>query len=74
MKGDAVAAVVTVITAIIGIAIVAVLVSKNAQTAGVLQAGGSALSGIINAAVSPVSGGGTFTLPSLNSLPLSTGG
>ena len=74
MKGDAVAAVVTVITAIIGIAIVAVLVSKNAQTAGVLQAGGSALSGIINAAVSPVSGGGMFTLPSLNSLPLSTGG
>jgi len=74
MKGDAVAAIVTVLTAIIGIAIVAVLVSSNAQTSGVITSAGNALSGILKTAVSPVTGGGSFTLPSLNSLPLSTGG
>jgi hypothetical protein len=49
-------AAITVVASIITLAIIAVLVSKNAQTSQVLQAGGSALSGLINAAVSPVSG------------------
>jgi uncharacterized membrane protein YjjP (DUF1212 family) len=53
-------AAVSVLAAIIGLAIVAVVVSKNAQTSSVIQAGGSALSGIIGAAVAPVSGGNTF--------------
>lgn len=58
--------VVTVLLAIIGVAIIAVLVSGRAQTASVLQAGGSATAGILNAAISPVVGtgpgfsGGTF--------------
>lgn len=45
---------ITVIGGIIGLAIVAVLVSQKAQTTQVLQGGGSALAAIINAAVSPV--------------------
>jgi hypothetical protein len=49
---------VTVIAGIIGLAIVAVIVSRQAQTPNVLQAGGSALAQIIGAAVSPVAGTG----------------
>ncbi len=48
----------TVATAIIGVAIIAVLVSKNANTSGVLTSAGNALSTSIGAAVSPVTGGG----------------
>lgn len=44
-------------SAVIGLAIVAVLVSDRAKTASVLQAAGSAFSGVIGAAVSPVTGG-----------------
>ena len=60
--------IVTVLLAIIGVAIIAVLVSKQAQTPQVLSAGGSAVGGILNAAISPVTGtgpgfsGGTFSL------------
>lgn len=57
---------VAVVTAVITLAIVAVFVSKNAQTAQVLQAGGSALSSVIGAAVSPVTGGSgvnPFSIP-----------
>jgi hypothetical protein len=43
-----------VATAIVGVAIVAVLVSKNAQSSGVIAAAGKAFSGVIGAAVSPV--------------------
>jgi hypothetical protein len=50
--------IVTVITAIIGVAIVAVLVSNQANTANVLTAGGGAFSNILKTAVSPVTGGG----------------
>lgn len=45
-----------IVAAVIGLAIVAVLVSKNAQTGTVLTSAGTALSGVIGAAVSPVSG------------------
>lgn len=43
---------------IIGLATIAVLVSRNAQTGQVIKSGGDAFSGLIRAAVSPVSGGG----------------
>lgn len=49
--------VVTIATAIVGIAILAVLVSRNANTAGVLGAAGKAFSQSIGAAVAPVTGG-----------------
>lgn len=51
-------AVVTIVTAIIGVAIIAVLVSRNANTAGVIKAGGDFLAGSLRAATGPVSGGG----------------
>lgn len=51
---------VAVVVGVIGLAMVAVVVSKNAQTPQVLQGGGTALSQIIGAAVAPVSGTNTF--------------
>lgn len=52
--------IVTVLLAIIGVAIIATLVSSGAQTANVLTAGGRAFSGILGAAEGPVTGGGGF--------------
>ncbi len=43
---------------IVGVATLAVLVSRNANTAGVLKAGGGAFSEALRAATGPVSGGG----------------
>lgn len=60
MSDQLIASVVTVLTAIIGVAIIAVLVSKNANTTGVLSAGGQAFSGALGTALSPVTGGGGF--------------
>lgn len=54
--------IVTVLLAIIGVAIIAVLVSGSAQTSKVLSAGGSAFSGILGSALSPVTGSGTFNI------------
>jgi hypothetical protein len=47
---------VTVLTAIVGVAIIAVLVSNKAQTSQVIGAGGNAFAQGIEAAVSPVTG------------------
>jgi hypothetical protein len=58
MSEQLVSSVVTVLTAIVGVAIVAVLVSRNANTAGVIQSAGSAFAADLAAAVSPVTGGG----------------
>ena len=49
--------VVTIATAIVGVAVLAVIVSKNANTSGVISSAGSALATDIGAAVSPVTGG-----------------
>jgi PRD1 phage membrane DNA delivery len=46
----------TIATAVIGLAIIAVFVSKNAQTGTVITDAGKAFSSIIGAAVAPVSG------------------
>jgi len=56
MGDQLIASVVTVATAIVGLAIIAVLVSNNANTSGVIQAGGSAFASDIAAAVAPVTG------------------
>lgn len=58
------ASIVTVITAIIGLAIVATLVSNSAQTSNVISQSGSALSNVLRAAEAPVSGGGLGTFMS----------
>lgn len=57
--------VVTILTAIVGVAILAVIVSKNSNTSGVISAGGSAFAAALGAATAPVTGGGYgFTSPS----------
>jgi hypothetical protein len=53
--------VVTVLLAIVGVAVIAVLVSKQAQTGSVLGAGGTALANAISCAESPVTGGSCGT-------------
>ncbi len=62
MSEQLVTAVVTVLMAIVGVAIIAVLVSKNANTSQVIGAGSSAFSQSLSTALSPVTGaqGGTF--------------
>jgi PRD1 phage membrane DNA delivery len=58
MGEQLVSSVVTVSVAIVGLAIIATLVSKNANTAQIIGAGGSSFSQALTAAVSPVTGGG----------------
>lgn len=60
----------SILTAIVGVAIISVLVSKNANTAGVLSAGGSAFAQDLSVAISPVTGGGVVGGFSGNSLNL----
>jgi hypothetical protein len=54
----------TILAAVVGLAILSVIVSKNANTSGVIQAGSTGFSAILGAAESPVSGssigGGSF--------------
>lgn len=61
MGDNLITSIFTVATAIVGVAIIATLVSNNANTAGVLKAGGSAFSGALGTALSPVTGGGGFS-------------
>lgn len=56
MGRQAIESLTAVAVAIIGVAIVSVLVSGQSQTAKVIQSAGSAFGGVIKAAVSPVSG------------------
>lgn len=58
MSDQLITAVVSVLLAIVGVAMIAVLVSRNANTAGVLQAGGSSFSQALGTAISPVTGTG----------------
>lgn len=48
--------IVTVLTAIVGVAALAVIVTQRAQTPQVLAAGGQSLSNLIACAVSPITG------------------
>lgn len=64
-------AVVSIATAIVGVAILAVLVSKNSNTTGVLQAAGTAFSSALGVATGPVTGRGG--VPNLT-YPTSPGG
>jgi hypothetical protein len=51
-----VGSVVTILLAIVGVAILAVLVSKQSNTTGVIQAGASGFSNALATAISPISG------------------
>lgn len=59
MTDHLVASVVTVLTAIVGVAIIAVLVSKNAQTGTVISSAASGFAQDLAAAVSPITGSNT---------------
>jgi hypothetical protein len=54
------ASIVTVLLAVIGVAIIAVLVSPKASTSAVIGAGSKGFSGILGSALSPITGG-SFT-------------
>ena len=56
MADNLVTSIVTVLTAIIGVAIIAVLVSQKANTSQVINAGGSAFSGALATAIGPITG------------------
>lgn len=58
MSEQLLSSVTTVLLAIVGVAIIAVLVSRNANTTGVISAGGKAFSQDLGTALSPVTGGG----------------
>lgn len=58
MGDQLISSVVTVATAIVGLAIIAVLVSKNANTSQVVTASGNAFSSSLLAAEAPVVGTG----------------
>ncbi len=58
MSESLLTSVVTVLTAIIGVAILAVLVSKQSQTGSVIKAASSGFAADLSAALSPISGGG----------------
>jgi hypothetical protein len=65
MSDQLIGGVVTVATAILGVAIIAVLVGSNAKTSQVISSAGNAFSNAINAAEAPVTGGGGLSLPSI---------
>lgn len=48
---------------IVGVASLAVIVSKNSNTTGVITASGNAFSNALGVAISPVTGGGSSTFP-----------
>lgn len=50
--------IVTVAVAIVGVAILAVIVSKNSNTANVVKAAGDVFSGSLATALSPITGRG----------------
>jgi uncharacterized membrane protein YbjE (DUF340 family) len=56
MGDHLITAVVTIITAIIGVAIIATIVSPKANTAAVITAGGNATGSLLQTALSPVTG------------------
>lgn len=64
--GQAGPLIVSVIAGVIGLALVAVIVSKNAQTSTVISGAGSALANVIAAAVSPISGSSNTSYGSSN--------
>ncbi len=66
MGKETIDAAVSIATAIIGLAILSVLVSSNAQTTGIIGALSGGLSQSISAATAPVSGGiGGMSMPQM---------
>ena len=72
MGKDAITSVVTILTAIIGVAIIAVLVGSP-NTSSVIGAAGSSFSQILGVAVSPATGGVGANFGALNTANLGLG-
>ena len=56
MENNLVNQIFTVLTAIVGVAIIAVIVSNKANTSGVIGAAGNSFATALEAAVSPITG------------------
>jgi len=67
MLKEAGAGILAIVTGVIGLAIVAVVLSPKAETSSVLSSGGNALSNVISAAVAPVTGNSTNAQTSMSS-------
>lgn len=65
---------VTIAVAIVGLAMLAVIVSKNAQTPAVISSAGNALGSDITAAIAPVTGGSGMGSLSQGWTPIATQG
>ena len=63
--GNTVGQIATVATAIVGVAILAVLVSRNSQTPAVISSAGNAFANSLRAATGPVMGGSSTGFSSL---------
>lgn len=72
MSDQLIGGVVTVLTAIIGVAIIAVLVSNRANTSQVIQSAGGAFSSALGTAEAPVIGSGMMGT-SFGNVPLGIG-
>jgi hypothetical protein len=71
MENQLVSGAVSIALAIVGIAVIAVLVGQNSQTGSVIQAATSGFASDIEAAVAPVSGGfGNFSGGGASSLSI----
>jgi hypothetical protein len=76
MGKETIEGLVTVITAIVGVALVATLVSKNANTSAVVAAGGTSLATALTAAEAPVTqtaSGGLSSIGWTGSAPIDLG-
>jgi hypothetical protein len=67
VTNELITSITTIVLAIVGLAIVATLVSKSANTSGILSAGGTSLGKALQAAEAPVTGGGGLSLSHLDS-------
>lgn len=56
MSTELTSAIIVILTAIIGVAIIATLVSPQAQTSNVIKSGGSVLTSLLSTAINPFSG------------------
>lgn len=67
MTDHLITSVVSILTAIVGLAILAVLVSSKASTSNVISAAGTAFANDLSAAEAPVTGGSSsgISIPSL---------
>jgi hypothetical protein len=60
MSDQIITSIIGILTAIIGVAIIAVLVGQKSETSNVITSGGKAFSSILTTALSPVANGASI--------------